>query len=182
MRFFEESPHSQGFRKRGLSQCVACHDNHDIQRATALMVGTGPDATCMKCHGHDDKPRQVADQIAALLRTARSRAGDARDAVARASERGLHVSGAAFALSRVETAETKVRGVVHTLDPARVGAVVGEIDQAVEQTLALVAEAERARAVERRGYYVALGLAASLLVTLLLKARDLDRRRARGAP
>jgi hypothetical protein len=182
MRLFEESPHSQGFRKRGLSPCAACHGNHDVQHATALMVGTGPDATCMRCHGHDDKPRQVADDIAALLRTARSRASDARAAVSRANERGLHISGAAYALNRVATAETKVRGVVHTLDPARVGAVVGEIDQAVEQTLKLVAEAERTRTLERRGYYVALGLAACLLVTLLLKARELDRRRARGAP
>ncbi len=182
MRLFEQSPHSQGFRKRGLSQCVACHGNHDIHYATALMVGTGPDATCMKCHGHDDKPRQVADAIAGLLLTARPRAGDARDAVARAAERGLHISGASYALDRVSSAEMKVRTVVHTLDPARVGAVTGEIDEAVDETLKLVAQADRARTVERRGYYFAIGLAGLLLVMLVLKARQLDRRRARGAP
>jgi hypothetical protein len=182
MRFFEQSPHSQGFRKRGLAQCVACHNNHDVAPASALMVGTGPDATCMKCHGHDDKPRQVADDIAGLLRSAREHASEARDAVSRAHERGLRISGAAFALDRVATAETKVRGVVHTLDPARVGAVVGEIDQAVTETLSLVAQAESARTTERRGYYLAIALAALLLLTLVLKARQLDRRHRRGVP
>ncbi len=182
MRLFEQSPHSQGFRKRGISQCVACHGNHAIGPATALMIGTGPDATCMKCHGLDQKPRQVADDIAALLLRARGRASDARDAVKRSSERGVRVSGASFALDRVATAETKVRGLVHTLDPARVGLVVDEIDAAVDETLSLVARAEHAREVERRGYYLALGLACLLLVSLVLKARQLDSRRARGVP
>ena len=100
----------------------------------------------------------------------------------KARERGLRVAGAAYALDRVATAETKVRGVVHTLDPARVEAVVGDIDQAASDTLALVANAERARKTERRGYYVALALAGLLLLTLTLKARQLDRRRARGVP
>jgi hypothetical protein len=182
MKLFEQSPHSKGFRKRGLAQCVACHGNHDVARASANMVGTGPDATCMKCHGHDEKPRKVADDIAGLLRGARERASSARDAVAQAREHGLRVPGTSYALDRVATAETKVRGVVHTLDPARVEAVVGEIDQAVDETLKLVADAERARRNERRGYYLALAFAGLLLVTLALKARQLDRRHSRGVP
>jgi len=182
MQLFEQSPHSQGFRKRGLAQCVACHSNHDVTPATALMVGTGPDATCMKCHGHDEKPRKVADDIAGLLRGARARASEAREGVANARAEGLRVSGASYALDRVATAETKVRSVVHTLDPARVEAVVGEIDQAASEALSLVASAERDRRTERRGYYAALALAGLLLITLVLKARQLDRRRARGIP
>jgi predicted CXXCH cytochrome family protein len=182
MRFFEQSPHSQGFRKRGLAQCAACHGNHDVARASALMVGTGPDSTCMKCHGHDDKPRQVADDIATMLRSASERASLARESVARAHDHGLRVSGAAYALDRIATAETKVRAVVHTLDRARVAAVVAEVDQAVAETLALVADSERARKIERRGYYAAIALAALLLITLALKARQLDRLRARGVP
>ncbi len=181
-RLFEQSPHSQGFRKRGLAQCVACHGNHEVSRASALMVGTGPDATCMKCHGHDEKPRKVADDIAGLLRGARERASEARASVARAREKGFRVSGATFALDRVATAETKVRSVVHTLDPARVEAVVGDIDQAAAEALSLVARAEHDRKVEQRGYYVALAFALLLLVTLVLKARQLDRRHPRGVP
>ncbi len=180
MAFFEQSPHSQGFRKRGLAQCVACHSNHDVAPASAILVGTTPDASCMKCHSHDEKPRKAADDIAALLRGARERAAEARAAVARARDRGQHITGAGLALDHVATAEMKVRGVVHTLDPARMEARIGEIDRAVAETLRLVADAERARLLERRGYYVALGLAGLLLLTLTLKVVQLDRRRRRG--
>ena len=96
------------------------------RRASALMVGTGPDATCMKCHGHDDKPRQVADDIAELLRGARERAAEARDAVARATRRGAPGGGRrATRSTRSRPRSCKVRGVVHTLDPARVQALRG---------------------------------------------------------
>ena len=120
------------------------------------MVGTGPDSTCMKCHTHDDKPRQVASDISDLLRTARERAAEARAAVDVATTEGLRVPGAEYALEQVTTAELKIRGVVHTLDPARVQAMVADIDDSVTETLKLVANAEHARKLERRGYYLAL--------------------------
>ena len=71
-------------------------------RATATMMspprarsssGTTPDSACMKCHSHDEKPRKVAEDIAALLRGARDRAAAARAEVAVASGKGLHVAG-----------------------------------------------------------------------------------------
>jgi predicted CXXCH cytochrome family protein len=181
MASFEQSPHSKGFRNRGLAQCVACHGNHDIAPATALMVGVGPEATCMKCHANDEKPRQVAADIADRLRDAATRAATAREAVARAASAGLHVTGARYALDRVTTAEMRVRAEVHTLDPARVRAVTDEIAGSASDALRLVADAQAERAIQRRGYFVALGFACLLLVTLSLKALELDRRRRREA-
>ncbi len=178
--FFEQSPHSKGFRDRGLAQCVACHGNHDIAPATALLVGTTPEATCMKCHTHDEKPRKVASDISELLRGARDDAAAARAQLARAESRGLHVAGATYALDRITTAELRVRGVVHTLDPARVQVRVAAVDAAASEVLELVAAAERTRRDERRGYYVALALAFMVLGTLALKAFELRRRRLGG--
>ena len=86
MGFFEQSPHSKGFRERGLAQCVACHGNHDVVSPTALIVGTTPDAICMKCHTQDEKPRKVAEETSGLLRDARGRAEAARAAVHRARD------------------------------------------------------------------------------------------------
>jgi hypothetical protein len=180
MTLFERSAHSPAFRKRGIAQCVACHGNHDIAPAGPLLVGTTPEASCMKCHEKDEKPRQVADAIAATLGGARDRAANARAAVTRAHEKGLGIAGAQYALDQVSTAEQKLRGVVHTLDPARVEAGVVDIDRAVTETLRLVAEAERERNFELRDFYVALALAAILLAALAAKARQLDKRRTRG--
>jgi hypothetical protein len=180
MGFFEQSAHSKGFRERGLAQCVACHSNHDVAPASALLVGTTPDSACMKCHSHDEKPRKVAEDIAALLRGARDRAAAARAEVAVASGKGLHVAGSSYALDRVTTAELRVRGVVHTLDPARVEARVDAVYEAAGEVSKLVSTAEQVRRVERRGYYVALALAGLLLATLMLKAIQLRRRRLGG--
>ena len=73
-----------------------------------------------------------------------------------------------------------MRGVVHTLDPARVEARVDAVDEAAGEVSKLVSTAEQVRRVERRGYYVALALAGLLLATLMLKALQLRRRRLGG--
>ena len=178
MNFFEQSPHSKGFRQRGLAQCVACHGNHDVAPASATMVGTTDESTCMKCHSKDEKPRKVADDIAALLGGARDRATEARASVQNARDQGLHIAGVGYALDRVATAELRLRGVVHTLDPKRLEGRVAELDAAIDDTHKLVAEA-RARKGERRGYYIALALAGLVFSLLALKARQLDAQRSR---
>jgi nitrate/TMAO reductase-like tetraheme cytochrome c subunit len=182
--FFEQSAHSKGFRRQGLAECVVCHSNHDVGPATALLVGTGPDSTCAKCHKSADKkkPLEVAEELARLLGGARARASEARAAIANANQAGLHLAGAAFALDRVATAELALRGVVHTLDPARLAAPVAAVDTAVDAAKRLVTEAEARRRTERRGYYVALALAATLFVSLVLKSLELQRKRRQGSP
>ena len=177
MNFFEQSPHSKGFRARGFAQCVVCHSNHDVAPATELLVGTHEGATCMKCHGKDDKPKQVAADISALLGGARQNAARARDAVTRANGRGLHVGGAAYVLDELATAENRLRAVVHTLDPARVGARVADVNKRADEATRLVESAERARTAARRGDLVALALAALLFALLGLRAVQLDKRR-----
>lgn len=181
MGFFEQSPHSKGFRSRGLAECVACHSNHDVARATALLVGTTPDATCMKCHGKDDKPRRVADEISGLLSDARTRAAEARSIVARAKEEGFHVAGVGPALERLAMAEQRLRASVHTLDPLRLKDPIETIHQSVDEAERLVSGARQVREHKRRGYYVELGLSGVLFGLLALKAVQLDRRR-RGRP
>jgi hypothetical protein len=135
----------------------------------------------MKCHTHDDKPRKVAEQTANLLAGARERAAGARAAVAHATESGLHIAGTSFALDRIATAELKLRGVVHTLDPSKLEAPIAAVDEAVGEAQKLVSDAAQMRKDERRGYFLALGLAGALFLSLGLKSIQLDRRR-RGTP
>jgi hypothetical protein len=179
---FEQSPHSKGFRKRGLAPCVACHSNHDVAPASSLLVGVTPDATCTKCHATDEKPMKVADKLAGLLRHARDRAAQARATLARARTDGYHIAGAAYALDQVGTAELRLRPVVHTLDPDRMETAVAAVEKAVVAAEQLDVDARLARRIERRGYYAALALAVVLFTALLLKTMELDRRRRRGAP
>jgi hypothetical protein len=149
-----------------------------------MLVGTSPEATCTKCHKEkaEEKPLKVATEIATLLRGARSRATEARALLAGARDAGLHVAGASFALDQLATAENKLRGVVHTLDPSRLEGPVASVDRAVAELQRLVRDSESTRKNERRGYFVALGLASALFLSLVLKAIDLDRRRKKSAP
>ena len=182
MTLFEQSPHSKGFRQRGFAQCVVCHSNHDVAPATELLVGTSANATCMKCHAKDDKPREVAGAISDRLGVARQRAADAREAMRRADEKGLRAAGARYALEQLASAELELRAVVHTLDPARVSAKAEGVERKADEALRLVNDAERERADERRGYFVALVLAGLLFVLLGLRAVQLDRRRRSERP
>jgi hypothetical protein len=59
---------------------------------------------------------------------------------------------------------------------------VASIEEAAVEAERLVAEAEGERRSELFDYYVALALAAALLLTLALKARQLAVRRRIGAP
>ncbi len=182
LALFEQSPHSKGFRRRGLAECVACHSNHDVAPASSLHVGVTPDAMCTKCHANDEKPMKVADTIAGLLRGARDRSAAARATLARARDAGLVVPGSSFALDQLSTAELKLRAVVHTLDPMRLDAPIASIDRAVAEAEKLVSDVETTRKTERRGYYVALTVAGLLFLSLLLKSLELDRRRRQGTP
>lgn len=181
LKYFEQSPHSKSFRSRGLAECAACHGNHDIAVPTAVLVGTTPDATCTTCHTKDEKPRLVAQQTSDLLRGARERAAEARATIERANASGVHIAGTKYALDKLATAELKLRGVVHTLDPARLEAPIAVVDAAVNDAKTLVKNAEDMRKNERRGYYVALALAGILLLSLGLKSFELDRRRRRAS-
>ena len=48
--FFERSPHKPAFDKSGLPECVACHGNHEIHRASDDMLGGQPGTVCRRCH------------------------------------------------------------------------------------------------------------------------------------
>ena len=114
----------------------------------ALIVGTTPDATCMKCHSQDDKPREVAGDIARCSRGARARGrGRARRRRRARTTRGLHVAGARLrARSARDGGAPGCARVVHTLDPgARRGRAVAAVDAAADEAMQLVADARAAR-------------------------------------
>ena len=150
MKFFEQSPHSKGFRKRGLARVRRLpRQPRRRARRRALLVGTTPDATCMKCHSHDDKPRKVAERASpALLRGARARgrggaravsparaprastsrgaalrARPARDGGARAARRRAHArSGAGRGARRRRRRRRRARPRSSSPTPSRSGA------------------------------------------------------------
>lgn len=177
---FLQSPHSRAFRKLGLAECVPCHGHHDVTRATWL-AGMGADTACERCHSKDDKPKQTALGIGALLERADARERAARSDLEDAKSAGLFVPQAVFALDQLRTEKLRLVTQVHTLDLSRLNEQLQVVEKKADEARSWLERARLERRIERRGYYAALAAASVLFVLLLFKARELARRRSRSA-
>lgn len=177
---FLQSPHSRAFRKLGLAECVPCHGHHDVARATWL-AGMGPDTACARCHSKDDKPKQVALGIGALLARADASERAVRSDLDSARSSGLFIPQAAFALDQLRTEKLKLVTRVHTLDLSQLDDQVQVVEKKAAEARSFIGRARLERRIERRGYYAALAVASVLFVLLLFKARELARRRSRSS-
>jgi predicted CXXCH cytochrome family protein len=175
---FRKSPHSKPFKRLGFSECVPCHDPHEARRATWLV--DSPDSACNRCHADGGRPSKVAAELAHSVRSARERVRKTREMLGSATERRLTIPGAAEALDALVSEESRLSVMVHSLDPTRLKEPLGAVARAADRIDALVAKAEGARQLRRRGYYVAVALALVLFGLLLAKSIRLARRRRRG--
>jgi predicted CXXCH cytochrome family protein len=178
---FLKSPHARAFRKLGLPDCVPCHGDHDVAK-TSWLAGMAPDSACSTCHSQDQRPREVAQDVARLLGDVEADEHGVQVAIADARALGLFMPSAQFALDRLHTARVRLIATVHTLDLPRLQEDAAQAKAIAAEAHEQVKAARQERAMERRGYYVAIGLASVLFVLLVLKAAQVARRRSPGGP
>ncbi len=123
--FFVASPHKAAFDRQGLPECVVCHGNHEVLRATDDMLGTGEGSVCIRCHAPDSKGYAAADQMRSAVARLRGAIDGAQQAVVRANAAGMEVSEAEFTLQEAREALVQTRNQVHTVDPASLEKVAG---------------------------------------------------------
>src|ERR1035441_2940970 len=89
---YEKSSHKKAFEAASLPGCVVCHSNHGISHPSDAMLGTGPEAVCMRCH----TPGDACDQARAGLQSRLSRLDaaikSAEQVVGVAESSGMEVS------------------------------------------------------------------------------------------
>jgi hypothetical protein len=175
--FYAKSPHAKAFQRMGVPGCATCHDNHAIKPASAEMVGLGEGAVCASCHAKDDAGGKVAAGIRALLDGLRAEHARAAATLERAEHAGMEVSQARVDLIGANDALVKARTAVHT---ASLEAVKKETEAGVG--IAGKAYARGLRALEdlrfrRQGLGVSLVIIVALIAGLVLKIRQIDRRR-----
>ena len=178
---FLKSPHARAFRRLGLPDCVPCHGDHDVTRSS-WVAGLAPDSACSKCHSKDERPREVAQQVARMLSDVEADEHGVQVALDDARRDGLYMPAAEFARDRMHTARIRLVATVHTLDVPRLQDDVTQAKGIAAEAQGLVEKARRERALERRGYFVAVGLASLLFVLLVLKAAQVARRRSPSGP
>ncbi len=173
---FGKSVHAKAFVEMGTPGCATCHSNHDIKEASDLMLGLGDKAVCAGCHSADDKGGKAAVEIRALLDALDGESDKARALLLQAERAGMEVSQAQFELNGAKDALVKARAAIHAF---AVAAVKKEAEPGLQ--ISAKAYARGVRALDdlqfrRKGLAVSLVIILALIVGLVLKIRQLDRK------
>lgn len=173
---FKASVHAKAFTDLGTPGCATCHENHAIHPPGDFMLGLGDKAVCANCHGPDDKGGKSAVEMHALIDSLQGESDKAGAILLRAERAGMEVSEAQFDLNGARDDLIKARAAVHAFK-------VGAVKQAVDTGLAVSAKAygRGVRALgelgfRRKGLAASLVVIFALIVGLVLKIRQLDRR------
>jgi hypothetical protein len=176
---FQKSVHAKAFKEMGTPGCATCHENHAIKAASDTMLGLGDKTVCAACHGADDKGGKAATAMRGRIDTLRAEHDRARAMLLKAEQAGMEVSQAMFDLNAGADALVKARAAIHAFS---VDAVAKEADPGL--TVAARAYARGVRALDelafrRKGLGVSVVIILALIAGLVLKIREVDRRRER---
>jgi len=174
--FFAKSVHRKAFAQMGAPGCATCHNNHDIKAASDDMLGLGDKAVCAVCHASGDKGGKAAVEMRQLLDSLNGESDKARAILIQAERAGMEVSQAQFDLNGAKDALVKARAAVHAFT---VQAVKKEAEAGL--TISAKAYARGVRALDelqfrRKGLAVSLVVILALIVGLVFKIRQLDRK------
>ncbi len=173
---FAESFHSQVFAMLGRPGCATCHRNHEIVAVGDELLGVGEGTACGMCHGGSDAGGTVAASMRSLLDSLAVEFHVADSVLARAEHAGMEVSEAQFALGDATTALVSARTAVHSFS---LEAVREEVEGGLEVTAAAYARGQQALRdlqFRRTGLAVSVAIILALIVGLVLKIRQVERR------
>jgi hypothetical protein len=176
--FFGQSRHAELFEKEGLPGCETCHGNHAIQPVSDQNLAERSADVCGRCHEPTDQYGSEFRTIAQLLDSLKTQFRLSGQLLLSAENAGMEVSQAQFELEDVNNALTLARSAVHTF---HVEPVKEHVDAGLKLTQSGL---DRGHAALREHSVRRIGLAASatvilvLIVGLILKIRQYERRTA----
>ncbi len=159
---FNQSPHAEAFKEMGYPDCQRCHGNHLIEVATDSLVGTTDGSLCIQCHEADSPGYAAAATIKGAIDSLKAAVAYADSIVNLAERKGVEGGQGKFDLGSAKDNLTRVRSVVHTVDPDQVTALTDagiKVAAGVEQTaLAALGDIRTRR----------IGLAVSVVVVMFV--------------
>jgi predicted CXXCH cytochrome family protein len=173
---FNKSPHKAAFAAMGLTPCVACHSNHAVLRTSDTLVGTDDKALCVSCHDAKSTGFKQAAAMRASLDGLRESIRRATRVLDQAERAGMEVSQAKFELRGATDALLKTRAAIHLVDPVAIQKLADEGNQIAAKANVKGVAALEDHAFRHRGLWVSVGIIMLVIVGLLLKIRDVDRR------
>jgi predicted CXXCH cytochrome family protein len=172
---FAKSPHKTAFDAMNLSECAACHSNHDVGHPTDALIGTASPAVCITCHDKGEAGYQAADLVHRRLAELTERIAGADDILKRAARAGMEVSKASFELNDARDSLTNARVVLHSFAPDEVEKVIVP-GVAISQKAHQAGEnALRELLFRRQGLAVSLIVIAVAAASIYFKIRQIER-------
>ncbi len=174
---FSKSYHARIFTQMGSPGCATCHQNHEIKEASDKMVGLGEGAVCKACHSGKDKGGKTAAQMHALFDSLTSGFEEASAILTQAGQAGMEVSQGQFELSGAQTALIKARAAVHAFRLEPVEKEIGDGISISERAYIRGTRALEELQFRRFGLVVSVGIILILILALVLKIRQLERKK-----
>ena len=173
---FAESFHSQILAMLGRPGCATCHGNHEILKTSDELLGVGEGAVCGTCHSESSGGGVVAAEMRSLIDSLRVQIEIADSVLRSAENAGMEVSEAQFQLSDATTALVSARNSVHSFSVDSVGEEVVAGLEVTSKVHARGLRALRDLQIRRIGLAVSVAIILILILGLVLKIRQLDRR------
>jgi len=172
---FSGSPHKSAFDTLGVSECVACHGNHEIRHPSDESIGTTSQSLCVKCHDSGEPGFLAADSMHQRIRELDGKIGEAEQVLGQAARAGMEVSRPRFELTSARDGLINARVVIHSFNPEA-------LDKVIAPSLAVAEKAKRSGEdaldelqFRRKGLAVSLFIIALAVVSIYLKIRQIER-------
>jgi predicted CXXCH cytochrome family protein len=122
---FSQSPHKKAFDDRKIPECETCHGNHEILTATSKLIGTTPDAVCVKCHSQKENTKGyiAAADMRKLLDSLSADEQTAIKLIEDAETKGMEVSEPKYQLRSVRQTRLEAKTIIHAFDRAKLSEV-----------------------------------------------------------
>jgi hypothetical protein len=177
---FNKSAHSKIFAQMGIAGCATCHSNHAIMETGDVMLAAGDKSACATCHPPGSSGGALAASMLQSIDRLKASYEKATGVLGKAEHAGMEVSQPLFDLNEAKTTLIKARAAVHGFDQAL-------LDKEIEPGLT-VSEKAYARGVKamnelqfrRKGLAVSAVIIFALIIGLILKIRQMERKRNRG--
>ena len=174
---FNKSAHSKIFAQMGISGCATCHSNHAIMETGDVMLAAGDKSACATCHPPGSSGGALAASMLQSIDRLKASYEKAVAVLGKAEHAGMEVSQPLFELNEAKTTLIKARAAVHGFDQAL-------LDKEIEPGLT-VSEKAYARGVKamnelqfrRKGLAVSAVIIFALIIGLILKIRQMERKR-----
>jgi len=174
---FNKSGHSKIFAQMGIPGCASCHSNHAILEAGDAMLGAGDKSACATCHPPTSSGATLAAGMLASIDRLKKDYEKANTLLASAEHAGMEVSQPLFELNDAKTALIKARAAIHGFDQAILDKEVAPGLKVAEKAHGRAVRALEELQFRRNGLAISALIIFALVVGLILKIRQMERRR-----